>query len=653
MKDVERTTMSIGSLFDGSGTAPLAATILGWTPLWASEIEPYPVAVTKARFPNMIHLGDIAQINGAEVAPVDVIVGGSPCQDLSVAGKQAGLQDGSRSHLFYQMTRIAREMRAATNGKYPRFVVWENVPGAFSSNKGSDFHAVVAEFCAIADSTVSIPEPERNKSGRLTWENAGAVVGDGWSFAWRVLDAQYWGVPQRRRRIFAVLDLGSERAGEILFERAGLPRDSEPRGAEGQGAPADALGCADRGDGGGRCYAIDALSSNSMKSSNPNSGFHEENYVKCLDTSDCNPCKNQGGNVIVQSMPDVVYPAGAVGSLCARADSSPCIDRGQPFVATFSGGQGDKAGGIGYSEDASPTLKSTSSGGNTVPTVVYEPKSAMDENWAESDAKNALRANASKSAHVVVQDAVYALQGNGIDRALTAGCNGAGWREGEMYTLNTIDRPAVVFAQNQRDEVRDLGNVAGALNAAPGMKQQTYVAYAADCRNGALSEEISGTLQAKPNGGQSLSCVNPVVYDARGNGDGEVAATLTGDHQNRVTDYTNVTCYQNTGHGWWNEDDAAQTLRTPGGGDSTKANLVVEKRRRYIVRRLTPTECARLQGFPDWWTDGVQGSDSAKYKMWGNGMALPCLLAVLCGIDSHVRFFCAAVPTTGKMERER
>ena len=424
--------MTIGSMFDGSGTAPLAASMLGGTPVWASEIEPYPIAVTRARFPKMKHLGDITRINGAEVAPVDIIVGGSPCQDLSVAGKQAGLEAGTRSNLFYEMTRIIREMRGATNGKYPRFVVWENVPGAFSSNKGRDFLSVVEAFCAIADDSVHIPEPEKDaKTGRLAWKNAGTVVGDGWSFGWRVLDAQFWGVPQRRRRIFAVLDLGSERAGEILFERTRLPWDSEPRGEAGQGTPADVVGCADRG-GGVRCL-------------NP----HDSQTMRVYDADGIYPAlaANSGGG---QNRQAVIYPVGA-----------------------FCAGAAPAAGSIGYSERVAPTLKAAQ---------CAFPMPAI----------------------------VYAIQGNGIDRALTAGCNGPGWREGEMYTLNTIDRPAV-------------------------------------------------------------------VYDARG-------------------------------------------------------NLVVEHRRRYVVRRLTPTECARLQGFPDWWTDGVPGSDSAKYKMWGNGMALPCMLALLNGI---------------------
>lgn len=439
--------MTLGSLFDGSGTCPLAATLCGITPIWASEIEPYPIRVTKKNFPGMRHLGDITKINGAEIEPVDIVTFGSPCQDLSAAGAQKGLVEGKRSVLFFDAIRIVKEMRGATRGKYPRYVVWENVPGAFSSNKGRDFLAVLRAFVEAAGGhDADVPEPERKgRTDRFAWRNAGCIVGEGYSIAWRVLDAKYWGVPQRRKRIYLVADFGGQRAGEILFKREGL-RGNFAQGRETwKEATADAVG-------------------------------------------------NTGGS-------------------CGT---------------------------------------------------------------------------------------VYALQGNGIDRADTAGCNGKGWREDVCYTLNTVDRPAV--------------------------------AYSADCRNLRLTEEVSGTLQAKENGGYSLNYQNPVVYrepkrgeitaddigstlvahlermhndivvyDARGNGDGKIVPTLTGDHESRVTDYTALAVF-------------------------------LEKLRRYIVRRLTPLECCRLQGFPDWWEDGVDGSDSARYKMWGNGMALPCVLYVMEGI---------------------
>ena len=214
----------IGSLFDGSGGFPLAGAMCGFVPTWAAEVEPYPIAVTRSRFPNMRHLGDVSKCNGADIEPVDIICGGSPCQDLSVAGKRCGLkhiengdEDTTRSGLFMEMVRIIKEMRNETNGEYPTFVIWENVPGAFSSNNGNDFRLVLEEFIKIAEPQAVMPAVP--KGG---WAYADCYCGDGWSLAYRVCDAQYWGVPQRRRRIHLVLDLRGERAGKILFEREGL-----------------------------------------------------------------------------------------------------------------------------------------------------------------------------------------------------------------------------------------------------------------------------------------------------------------------------------------------------------------------------------------------------------------------------------------------
>lgn len=509
--------------------------MLGWEPVWASEIEPYPVAVTKARFPNMLHLGDITKIDGAEVAPVDVIVGGSPCQDLSVAGKQAGLHGGSRSHLFFQMTRIVREMRAATNGEYPRFVVWENVPGAFSSNQGRDFLAVVEEFCHIADSGVHIPEPERDKTGQLVWRNAGAVVGSGWSFAWRIVDAQYWGVPQRRRRIYAVLDLGSECAGEVLFERACLPWNTEPRGEAGQGTASDVVGRADGGGGvvgafcAGAAPAAGSIGYSERVAPTLKAGqcalpmgavVYEPMSVKDENWAEAD-AKNALRAGASKSSHAVVYPVGAVGSLCARADSSPCIDRGQPFVA-YESGQGYWMPGFGCLR-------------------------AEGEN------------RPSRPSHAVI-----AIQGD-IARGAHMRQNGIGHSEdGSRYTLNTIDVPAVAFRQISDGEF--------------------------------VTDESASTLRARtPRDRADVICMESAQANAAITED--LAPCLNASHEQPVL------CGQG---------------KPP---------------RRYIVRRLMPVECARLQGFPDWWVDGVKGSDSAIYKMYGNGMALPNMLAVLNGID--------------------
>ncbi len=172
--------MKLGSLFDGSGGFPLAGALFGIEPVWSSEIEPYPMRVTAKRFPNMKQLGDVTKINGAEVEPVDVITFGSPCQDLSVAGKQAGIHEGQRSNLFFEAIRIIKEMRHATTNKYPRFAVWENVPGAFSSNKGKDFRSVIEAFCDAAGCGVPVPEPPRGGGGAMLeplWQKASALPG--------------------------------------------------------------------------------------------------------------------------------------------------------------------------------------------------------------------------------------------------------------------------------------------------------------------------------------------------------------------------------------------------------------------------------------------------------------------------------------------
>ena len=297
--------MKLMSLFDGSGGFPLAASLCGIDPVYASEVEPYPIAVTKSRFPSMKHLGDVSMINGADIEPVDIITFGSPCQDMSVAGKRAGLKhtavgddETTRSGLFLEAIRIIKEMRLETNGIYPRFAVWENVPGAFSSNRGEDFRLVLEEFIRISEPDAVMPAIP--KAG---WAYADCISGDGWSVAYRTFDAQYWGVPQRRRRIYLVADFRGGRAGEILFKREGLRGHTAQSGMQreevtenvGNGIKAD-----DRKRNCLTAYSFDSLSSNSMKSSNPFSGCRVVEVSKTLDTSTPDPSKNQGGIAIVQ-----------------------------------------------------------------------------------------------------------------------------------------------------------------------------------------------------------------------------------------------------------------------------------------------------------------------------------------------------------------
>ena len=611
--------MKLLSLFDGEGGFPLAAVRNGIEPVAASEIEPYPIAITRSRFPAMKHLGDIAFVNGADIEPVDIATFGSPCQSMSIAGKREGLkhesqgdEETTRSGMFFEAIRIITEMRVATNGQYPRFAVWENVPGAFSSGGGRDFLAVLQAIAAIAEPAVSIPEPERDsKTDNLIWLSAGSIVGNGWSIAWRTLDAQYWGVPQRRKRIYLVADFGSERAADILLERYSMRGNFAESGETRERIAEDATGCVDGSlgieclnpwdcqskriflpkgiyptlpamDGGGAnnqavIFSFDSLSSNSMKSANPNSGCREVDVAKCIDTTFPDPSKNQGGVCVVQ----------------------PC--------AAFMGGQGAKSGSIAYNENVSPTLKSALSGGNTVPTLVAFNQNADGEVRVSEDTAFALSTNGNATGR---NSPVIALQANGIDRADTAGCNGAGWREDQSYTLNTVDRHAVCYQEN-------IGSICARDYKGVGSQ---YVEESKLILEKATHPDICGTLAAS----------------------------------------------------------GAGSSRTVGQGNEADFCIVSksESNRRFIVRRLMPIETTRLQGFPDghhelapfdgdveFWESvrktwaRINGTeykpfktverlekwyyklrnDGAEYKADGNSLAIPCAEYVIRRIEETVR----------------
>lgn len=319
--------LTLGSLFDGIGGFPLAAALSGITPVWAAEIDPACVAVTRRHFPDMLHFGDVSEIDGAKIPPVDIITFGSPCQDLSVAGKRAGL-DGARSGLFTEAIRIIYEMREATHGVYPTFLVWENVPGAFSSRNGRDFQTVLGEI-----TKTDIPMPA---SGR--WANAGVVRSGGVCVAWRVLDAQYWGVPQRRKRIYLIGSFGDNSAEKILFKPDRVRRYLAPREAAGKGTAADPAGSADTGCAGRVVYPFDLTQITS-----PTNRSKVEANAAC-------------------------YTLSAKGYPPSVAISD---------VGAFKAGNGAKAGGIGYSQDVTPALTAAGSGTNQAPSVVYALQGSM------------------------------------------------------------------------------------------------------------------------------------------------------------------------------------------------------------------------------------------------------------------------------------
>ena len=311
----QREPLTLRSLFDGSGGFPLAGILAGVEPVWASEIEPFAIRVTTKRLPKMQHYGGVSGISGTDLEPVDIITFGSPCQDLSIAGKRSGL-DGSRSGLFYEAIRIVKEMREKTHGEKPRFIVWENVPGAFSSNKGEDFKAVLEEVIRIKEPQAPpLPPPEKGR-----WPYADCYLGDGWSVAYRVLDARYWGVPQRRARIFLVADFAGGRAPEVLFKSEGVSGYTPQGFRQGQGAagdPEESPGTAGGTDAGGRGRVI---------------------------------LNDQGGSRMDVSE-DVV------STLRAEAHHPPVLLDGPPGAAGFCTEHSANARGIGYEEETSPTLR--------------------------------------------------------------------------------------------------------------------------------------------------------------------------------------------------------------------------------------------------------------------------------------------------------
>lgn len=537
---MENNKMTLGSLFDGSGGFPLGGIIAGITPVWASEIEPFPIRVTTKRLPDMKHYGDVSQMNGAEVEPVDIITFGSPCQDMSIAGRREGL-DGSRSSLFYEAVRIIKEMREATNGKKPEFIVWENVPGAFSSNRGEDFRCVLESICRIREDDVSVPLPGK-------WQHAGEIVGNGYSVAWRVLDAQYWGVPQRRKRIYLVADLAGKRAGKILFESESVSGYSR-KGFE----------------------AREGASEGSESSAGAPGGI-------CLN--------DQGG-----SRMDVTNEVAS--TLRAGANHPP--------IALMFENHMEDARYTGPLDRAKTVTARYGTGGNNQPLVVNCPKAY----GISSDGSNAMR---SANPHAGIYEA---------------------------STSRTLDTGGGSPACNQ-------GGIAVVALEGNGMRPSH--------RGSGYSEEgVSFTLNATEQHAVAAAQRNIVQRDNLA----EVYHSSKGSYHTRFSD-----------------ESSADTLVA----SDYKDPPTVSEEPGYIVRRLTPTECARLQGFPDWWCDdlgtddpsdeeidfwrevfethrllvthakrqktegqlrkwlGAPHTDSAEYRMWGNGVALPCVVFVLAGI---------------------
>lgn len=641
--------LTLGSLFDGSGGFPLGAVLNGITPVWASEIEPFPIRVTTKRFPEMKHLGDISKLNGAEIEPVDIITFGSPCTDLSIAGRRAGL-DGKQSSLFHEAIRVIREMRCKTNGQYPRYIVWENVPGAFSSAKGEDFRCVLEEIVKTADEANTVPMPEKGK-----WLYAGEIMGDDFSVAWRTFDAQFWGVPQRRRRIYLVADFGGHTAGQILFESEGLFGNTPP-GKKPWKRTAEDTG---RGTHSTVSFEPGAVSRLGAKPSKNISGTIR---AQMGDNQTCVAIENHPNDSRVK-----IDASGKVQTITSRAGTGggnvPMVMRKEEVhPKTLKIRCGCSGGGKGpiIQEDKSATLSCNNDQTLFQPTVFGI--SAKDSNAMKSDNPNSgiYEAETSRTidanggnpgcnqggmAVVCVDqgggksycniseevspmlscthggEPTVCVQGSMIGRDDKNGPNGSGVKNDVSFTLNTVDKHAVAYGIDR-----------AAFNQG---KNALY--------NFAVEETLEPTIVAK--------------------GPGAVAAPT---YCSSKASFFSIA-----------EEEKANTLVATDYKDPPVINECSDVK--YAVRRLTPLECCRLQGFPDWWCSELETeepteedikfwtdvfethrkivgkakkpksekqivkwlknpySDSAEYKMWGNGISVPVVSYVMCGIVNAMK----------------
>ena len=642
---MEQNKLTLGSLFDGSGGFPLGGLLSGITPVWASEIEPFPIRVTTKRLPFMKHYGDVSKMDGADVEPVDIITFGSPCQDMSIAGRREGL-DGSRSSLFYEAVRIVKEMRCATDGKHPRYIVWENVPGAFSSNKGADFQSVLEEICSVKGYEIDPARPAK-------WPAAGEIVADDFSLAWRVFDAQYWGVPQRRKRIYLVADFAGGSAGKILFESEGVSGYTPQGFRPWQGT----AGTFEEGAGASGCV--------------------------CLN--------DQGG-----SRMDVTEDVAAT----LRAENHghpPCVMGAAGFCTEHSA----QARGIGYEEETSPTLRTGTvpaavyenhsqdtrytgpletaptvmstygTGGNNQPFVVETPKTLKIRSGCEGGGKGAL-----------IQD----------NKSATLGCNNdqtvfvpfvkgtrphspdeePQWKASDVAnTLNTCD---VGETRCNELAVKVYGICSKDSNA---MKSENPKSGFYEAETSRCLDANGGNPTCNQGGMAVVALQGSMIGRAEKNGpqgsgvNEDVSFTLDAADRHAVAYCMTTGTYTQI------LKEQSPTLMAR---DYKDPPVVNETEPEYIVRRLTPTECARLQGFPDWWCTGLETdepseeeiefwtevfeihrsvmgkssrpksrnqiikwlknphSDSAEYKMWGNGVALPNVYFVLSGIVYYSQF---------------
>ena len=559
----------------------------------------------------MLHLGDITKISGYTAPIVDCIVGGSPCQDLSIAGKRAGL-DGERSGLFMDQVRIVKEMRdrdVRENGKSgvavrPRYLVWENVPGAFSSNKGEDFRIVLEEIAKVKDKDAVIPRPEK-------WQTSGCILGDGWSIAWRILDAQFWGVPQRRRRIALVADFGGHSASEILFVSEGVSGHPQPSESEGKAVTHDA----ERGSGADDIYCIDGDKLNKKERSGGSGIGYREGNQYTLTAKDVHGVAYSQPVYSVENHPADsrvdIDDTGKVQTLTSRMGTGggnvPMVMEKRVFESHPVDSRIKELGNI------SPTVTSKFAKGCADTPLVMESivfsksKRAQTptdyETWQESDTANTL--NTFDQGDVRTNECVIALDRASYNQGKNAQFDIGISESGTAQSLVAKGPGAVCYTVDQgagKSSASVLENASPTLacthDGAPAVCYDTIGAFYPQMKAESTSFRTDGICNCLVNG------TNPGFQNG--------LAIASVDCRNGTEDITN---------------GALQSMAS----NNINSNNVV--RTRYTVRRLTPLECERLQGYPDGWTDigeytdtngkTKKSSDAARYKALGNSIAIP------------------------------
>jgi len=719
---------TLGSLFDGIGGFPLVAVRHGITPVWASEIEAFPISVTKHHFPDMLHVGDITQLNGATLPPVDVITGGSPCQDLSVAGARRGLA-GERSGLFMEQIRIIKEMRCEDERQgrtdhniRPRYAAWENVPGAFSSGqpKGEDFRIVLEEFARIADDGVSVPRPPGG-----VWKSAGCILGEQFSVAWRVYDTQYWpGTPQRRRRIYLVADFGGHRAPKILFEQHRLPRNPPPCGSQGQGTAAPTQGST--ADAGTNAIAFATNQRDEVRDLHDVAGavqaqpgmkqqtfvaqpvsdkepfaFHINQREETIDLGGVSGALLATNNMQMQTFiaqptvtpintqivtrhkklgkgtglgigteGDAAYtlqeahshgvfingcltpwdtqqarisvPEGIAPTLAGADGAGGRNPAGLIISAGFYAGAAPSAGGIGYQPECAPTLKAADSGTNMVPAILCLNDQGGKVMEVSENISGTLRSQ--EHGH---QPLVLATQQGGAEI-------GVGICPTITSAAGTSGNNQPVLFENHAKDCRYNGplDVAPTMSASYGTGGNNVPLVAQDGEAICIAGNI---IDRQPqNGGNGLGYQPDICYTITATdkhsvflnrhgafAQDDIASTQCARQYKDATDLVcSATIFGQQSYSSFAE--GASTICASGGTNGGGGeNLVAETN--SLIRRLTPLECERLQGFPDFWTDipadsrRSGSSDSARYKALGNSVAIPCVEHVLRGISYFLK----------------